>query len=491
MSPACASAEIPAPISHPISRGRKWRSRLCLVLLLSGVVLTPCFWQSRIQAGDLSSHIYNAWLASLIEQGKADGLVIVNQRTNVLFDLMLSWLFRTVGAEIAQRIAVSVCVLAFVWGAFAWICVVSRRRPWLLFPCVVMLAYGWVFHMGLFNFYLSLGLCFWALAFSWRVSPVRMLGSIGLLVLASAAHLLPVAWAVAAMAYLAIARRIKIRYRVWLTAGVGVILLAIRMALSMAFATRWLFLQAFEITGVDQLWIFGPPYGVLALALLAVWTGMFLHLVRRGGIAPALFGIPFQLFLLSAAGVLFLPTAVLLPGYKHALWYMSDRMSLVVAIAACALLARGAYTAWHKAAVGSVALLFFVFLYHDDRRLNRTEDKMLDAVKALPAGKRVVSALQDPASRVNGLTHMVDRVCVGRCFSYANYEPSTLQFRIRALHRNAIVVANYADSFALQNGTYSIKKEDPPLIRIFWCGSGLCSSAQAEAHDLPVRGLRQ
>ena len=53
----------------------------------------PCFWLPRIQAGDLSSHVYNAWLAQLIAAGKAPGLSIHTQWTNVLFDLELSALW--------------------------------------------------------------------------------------------------------------------------------------------------------------------------------------------------------------------------------------------------------------------------------------------------------------------------------------------------------------------------------------------------------------
>ena len=34
-------------------------------------LLVPCFWQPRIQSVDLSSHIYNAWLASLIARNQA------------------------------------------------------------------------------------------------------------------------------------------------------------------------------------------------------------------------------------------------------------------------------------------------------------------------------------------------------------------------------------------------------------------------------------
>src|SRR5713226_2973733 len=62
------------------------------VALISALVLVPCFWQAHIQAVDLSSHLYNAWLSILIGEGKAPGLAIVSQRTNVLFDIILAGL---------------------------------------------------------------------------------------------------------------------------------------------------------------------------------------------------------------------------------------------------------------------------------------------------------------------------------------------------------------------------------------------------------------
>src|SRR4051812_32714026 len=77
------------------------------VALLSVVLLIPCFWQRRIEAGDLGSHIYNAWLAQQIELGNAPGLVIAPLTTNVLFDLILARLLGVFGPDAAQRIAVS------------------------------------------------------------------------------------------------------------------------------------------------------------------------------------------------------------------------------------------------------------------------------------------------------------------------------------------------------------------------------------------------
>src|SRR5216117_1522918 len=68
------------------------------VPLLSLLALVPCFWQRRIQAGDLASHIYNAWLAQQIDLGKAPDLLIVPINTNILFDLVLSRLYRSFGS---------------------------------------------------------------------------------------------------------------------------------------------------------------------------------------------------------------------------------------------------------------------------------------------------------------------------------------------------------------------------------------------------------
>jgi hypothetical protein len=47
-----------------------------VIAVLSLFVVTPCFWHRRIEAADRPSHVYNAWLASLIAQGQAPGLFL-------------------------------------------------------------------------------------------------------------------------------------------------------------------------------------------------------------------------------------------------------------------------------------------------------------------------------------------------------------------------------------------------------------------------------
>ena len=61
---------------------------------------------------------------------------------------------------------------------------------------------------------------------------------------------------------------------------------------------------------------------------------------------------------------------------------------------------------------------------------------------------------------------MIDRVCIGHCYSYANYEPSTAQFRIRADVPNPYVAYSYQQSWELQSGVYVVRKTDLPLYQV-------------------------
>src|ERR1700738_560226 len=137
-------------------------------LAVSACLLIACFWHQRIEAGDLGSHVYNAWLAQLIEKGQAPGLYLVRQWNNVLFDWILLHVANVVGFGAAEKIAVSACVFIFFWGVFAFVAAASGRPPWFLAPSIAMLAYGYSFNMGFLNYYLSVGLACFSLALLWR-----------------------------------------------------------------------------------------------------------------------------------------------------------------------------------------------------------------------------------------------------------------------------------------------------------------------------------
>jgi hypothetical protein len=116
-------------------------------------------------------------------------------------------------------------------------------------------------------------------------------------------------------------------------------------------------------------------------------------------------------------------------------------------------------------------------------------------VETLPAGERVISFadLPDDDERGNGsmsggklthltewvLTHLVgglqgnhllSRACIGHCFDYANYEPSTGQFRVHALPGNPVVLASNAEVGTVESGTYVAKTGDLPLYALIRCG---------------------
>ncbi len=224
------------------------------------------------------------------------------------------------------------------------------------------------------------------------------------------------------------------------------------------------------MTGADQMSVFESKYHPLEFILLVVWFSLFTRAVQRKGEERMLLGIPFQLCLIVSAAVLLLPDAVALPGYAHPLRYVAERMSLIVGVSCCALL--GGVIPGQREGMATAILmgLFFSFLYVDTRALNHVEDLMEQSVARMPARSRVISALCDERRDVNLLAHTVDRACIGRCFSYANYEAATTQFRIRAAGVNPVVVANDADSGALQQGTYIVKSYDAPLYQIYLRG---------------------
>jgi len=95
------------------------RSTNFLVVAISLLLLIQCFWHAHVEAGDLGSHIYNTWLAELVQQGNAPGVYIVNQRTNVAFDLLLFHLSKVFGIAAAEKIALCQFVSSFSFGAFS------------------------------------------------------------------------------------------------------------------------------------------------------------------------------------------------------------------------------------------------------------------------------------------------------------------------------------------------------------------------------------
>lgn len=471
----------PAPLCFPAhpggcagtpGSGRGFSLRRSTIILFSLVLLLPCFWQREIQAGDLSSHAYNAWLASLIDQGKARGLWISSQSNNVLFDIAMEWLSVRVGPHLGQKIAVSLCVLIFGWGAVLFMFRAGGKSLWFVLPCVAMLSHGFIFRMGFLNFYLSMGICLWYLAIVWRCRWQVRLAATPLLLLGWVAHPFPVIWAAGMSAYIALAAWIPPRRRAVLLAF-G--LLSIGSATFILDHRYWHSLsidQIFLSAGTNQLVLFGFKYIPLSAGLLLIWLVSFRSLAKSMGIAQVLGAVPFQLWFLNAAAIAFVPDRVMFPEFGLPFGYIAQRLSLAGAILLCTLLAPVPIGRMQKAGLALIAVSFFGFLYSDERRLNKLEDQVARSVQQLPPEQRVISSI---SIEREGLIsqHILDRACIGHCYSYANYEPSSRQFRIRAHPANGIVLDDYRDVDAVQNGVYRVQSRDLPLYVVSRCGPGL------------------
>jgi hypothetical protein len=448
----------------------------------------PCLWQSRIQAGDLSSHVYNAWLASQISGGALHGVSIARQWNNVLFDLELSFFASHFGFGVAQRIAAGLAVLIFAWGAIRFVSS-EGANPWFVVPSIAMLAYGFTFHLGFFNFYLSLGICLWYLAVfvsaGWRA---RLLFA-PLLALAWLAHPLPVVWTAGLGVYAAIFEQLPAGKRNPLLIAGVTSLLAAHFVLMHHYHCFWSIGQTVFVTGANQVLLFDNKYIVVFVVLLTLWL-LFLRRILKSRTRPAINSdLQTQFFLLTAAAVILIPTAVTFPQYALPFSYITTRLSLMAGVTFCALLSRVQLNTYEKLTLTLTAAIFFAFIFHDTREFNRIEDGVDRTVAQFPSESRVIGLFLTQSTRINPLGHAVDRACIQHCFSYANYEPASRQFRIRAEAANRAVMNDFAEVAQVEQGKYKVQTRDLPLFFVYSCGPvhrEVCSRELHAGDDIGV-----
>jgi hypothetical protein len=464
-------------------------------LAISAAVLTPCFWHRNIEAGDLGSHLYNAWLAQLIHHGQAPGLWIARQWNNVLFDFLLSGLGSIFGLRAAEKIAVSLAVLIFFWGAFALVCAAAQCAPWFLVPLLAMISYGWTFELGFFNYYISLGLSFFGIAIFWRGSVRERLVSLALVPLAFLAHPLGAVWLVGVTIYLSLWEIVPPRFRISvLVAALGA-LVALHFYLAQHFIMDPPDDPLYMFTGADQFLLFGRRYGIPAAA-----AGLFVLIIiavdvisrRRDVSFSKHYWIPAGLLVILAVAVVALPDGVHLRQYPAAVALLTERLTSITAVLFCCLLGAACPRRWHLLGSSVIAAVFFSFLYQDTAVINQMESSVERLVRTIPRGQRVLATIETfPGSRVL-IQHIVDRACIGRCFSYGNYEPATQQFRIRANLGNPYVMTNDRDTAAMEEGFYSVRTQDVPAWQIYQCslaGTDLCIRPLGPGEDNDETGV--
>jgi hypothetical protein len=484
-----AAEPIPAvhePQTLAVLRGALWlRQHWLAFALCSAAVLIPCFWHRHIQAADLGSHLYTAWLTQAVSRGYLPGLHLERQYTNVLVDWLLSTLFPYLGAVGTERTVVAFCVLTFFWGSFAFVSSAAQKPAWSVVPLLAMVSYGAIFHWGFFNFYLSVGFSLFALAIILRGSAKDLLLLPILLALAALAHPMGAACLIALGLYVATLRWFSPRYQIILT----LILLAASFAVRAYLVHHFEVLQRettlYWLLGADQLVVFGHGYlwfGVIALALCAVSIILALREQRLLAISPWL-----QLYLLVALVVFFAPGGLFDEDTLGMMGYLPDRGSLYSAVALAALVAACRPRRWFAIACATLGIAFFTAIYLDTGALERRDAKVAKLVQPF-AGRRIISMIPPiHGSRIHE-DHSVDRACIGRCYSYNNYEPSTKQFRLKADSDNRIVEIADEALDAMKDGSYIVKPQDLPLYEVYPCGKGVLDLCISELHASQQNG---
>jgi hypothetical protein len=446
-------------------------------------------------AADLGSHLYNAWLVELIEHGQAPGLWIARRWNNVLFDYLLSGLGSVFGLRVAERVAVSFAVLVFFWGIFALLCAATRHAPWLLLPCFALVTYGWTFHMGFFNYFLSLGLASWGIAIFWRGKGWERLAVVAIAPLALLAHPLGLAWLVGASVYIVTAEKLPRRLHFLLLLAAAALLFLAHHYLWHHYIVEVRDGPPYLFNGADQLVLFGRLYRIPEFAIL-VFVAVFLAAdVFRRRREPGLcadYLLPLQLYVIVELGVLWLPRGIHFPQYIGVLALLTERLTSVSAVLGCWLLGAMRPSKWHLAGSLAIAGIFFFFVYQDTAAVNKMEAQIERLVSALPPGQRVMGTILPPAGSRVTIQHIVDRACIGRCFSYGNYEPGAGMFRVRAVAGNPYVLSDYRLAVSMEDGYYVVQPQDLPVYQIYQCsedGTDLCITSLEAGEENDEMGV--
>ncbi len=346
---------------------RRFGSRIIAGLAISALVLVPCVWHRRIEAGDLASHVYNAWLAQLIAKGQAPGLYIAKQWNNILFDVALLRLANLVGFAAAQKVAVSICVLVFM------------------------------------NYYLSLGLACFGLAIFWRGKGITWTAA-GLVVAALTllAHPIGFLWLAGTLAYTKVREKMPAWWK-----------LALPLAAASAFAVIYRYTSHrpslfadwdrgpfYLYNGADQLGLYGRRYYFLAGAAFLfglICVAVDRYAQRHEGSSWKQFEVPFELYVVTFCATALLPEN--LRASLHGGWIglLGSRLTTISAILGLCLLGHVKPRKWHLSGFSICAVVFFAFLYQDTGWLNRLEANAEKLVSDLPAGTRVIVTARAPA----------------------------------------------------------------------------------------------
>jgi hypothetical protein len=225
--------------------------------------------------------------------------------------------------------------------------------------------------------------------------------------------------------------------------------------------------------GADQLGLYGTRYIAVAFAgffLGVIFVVLDFYQRRHEGSLWKTFELPFELYFVAFCATSLLPENLRPSVDAGWIGLLGSRLTSISAIFGFCVLGTLRPKKWHLAGFGACALAFFSFLYQDTGWLNRLETNAEKLVSALPPGTRVIAAIgAPPDSRIRFIGHAVERACIGHCFSYANYEPASGEFRVRVRKGSPVATASTDDAEDMASGEYEVDDADLPMKQIYQC----------------------
>jgi hypothetical protein len=165
-----------------------------------------------------------------------------------------------------------------------------------------------------------------------------------------------------------------------------------------------------------------------------------------------------------------LPENLRLSLYDGWIGLLGSRLTTISAIFGLCFLGNLKPRKWHLAGFAVCTIVFFAFLYQDTGWLNRLEANAEKLVADLPSGTRVIVLTQAPEdSRITFIGHAVERACIEHCFSYANYEPASGQFRVRVRKGSPVAASSTDDAEDMTSGQYDFDDLGFAVKQIYQC----------------------
>jgi hypothetical protein len=382
---------------------------------------------------------------------------------------------------------------------FALVGAMTGKAPLFLTPCIAMLAYGYSFEMGFMNYYLSIGLACFSLAIFLGAKRRGWIVGVVIAGLAYMAHPMGFLWLAGTWAYLWVRNRLTGGWRAApLVAGlVAVYLIHWELVRRAKFEIDWDKPPFYLLNGVDQLAVYGERYVWLGWATLIFGIICFvasLFAARKDWDTLKLLVLPLELYAIIFCATALLPENIRPTLYAAWIGLIVSRLTTISAILGLCILGALNPKKWQFGGFGVLAIVFFVFLYEDTKVLNAVESNAETLVSALPYGTRVTPTIRAADdSRVQFIGHLVDRACVGRCFTYSNYEPSSGQFRVRVRKGSPLAMDSANDAEDMEGGTYEVQAQDLPLKQVYQCDvtdlTRLCAYDLSEGQTTGPRGL--